>query len=154
MVSCDNAFAYRNTAVSILLPALLTHRCSCQHQGNTAILTLQDGICFAPIDISQPLEAQEPFHAVLHKASDELEMPQRHPEPHSGQQLQGAHSMSVRSLSARPQFSSKIKMLQSYLDQHPEVCVIDPIASAAKVGLQCSLQCRNAGWCNNHARLY
>ena len=70
-----------------------------------------DGVCFMPLDLSQPLDQQPAVQVLLHKASDELEY--------------GANGEIT--------WSQRLKDLQQYLKQKPDVCVVDPFDHTAKV---------------------
>jgi hypothetical protein len=80
-----------------------------------------EGVYFVPLDLSQPLEQQPAVQVVLHKASDELEY-----------DAGGAVA-----------WSQRLKDLQQYLNQKPEVCVVDPFDNTAKVQLGCK-HCDNS----------
>lgn len=69
------------------------------------------GVTLKRLDLTQPLEDQQPFHALLHKASDELEYDE----------------------DGVPRFSARIKGLQAYLATHPDIAVIDPFECTIKV---------------------
>lgn len=73
-------------------------------------------LVFAPLDLGRPLDDQMPFHAILHKASDELEW--------SSTGKQGVRA---------PSFSKRMQGLRAWLACHPHVHVIDPFESTEKV---------------------
>lgn len=70
-----------------------------------------DGMTFKLLDLDQPLAQQEPFHILLHKASDEL----------------------VYDARGVPQFSQRIVGLRDYLAHNPQVCVVEPLEHTCKV---------------------
>ncbi|PNH04613.1 Inositol-tetrakisphosphate 1-kinase 4 [Tetrabaena socialis] len=74
-------------------------------------LVPQDGLVFAPLAASLPLERQLPFHVLLHKASDELEL----------------------GPGGAPAFSARMLALADFCRQHPAVSLVDPLEAAAKV---------------------
>lgn len=83
-------------------------------------------MCFAPLDLSYPLERQLPFHAALHKASDELEY----------------------GPGGQPRFGPRIQALRAFLEGHPAVAAVDPLDATAKVAggggvLACVFVCVN-----------
>ncbi|GIL42891.1 hypothetical protein Vafri_730 [Volvox africanus] len=74
-------------------------------------LVPQDGVVFAPLDLSLPLDQQLPFHAILHKASDELEYGE----------------------DGTPRFGPRVRSLGDFTLRHPEISLVDPLEAAAKV---------------------
>ncbi|KAF5827354.1 inositol 1, 3, 4-trisphosphate 5/6-kinase-domain-containing protein [Dunaliella salina] len=85
----------------------------------SAVPTACPRLVFAPLDLGRPLEEQMPFHAILHKASDELEW--------SGTGEQGEQRVRA------PSFSKRVQGLRAWLARHPHVPVIDPFESTEKV---------------------
>ncbi|GLI69055.1 hypothetical protein VaNZ11_013597, partial [Volvox africanus] len=74
-------------------------------------LVPQDGVVFAPLDLSLPLDQQLPFHAILHKASDELEYGE----------------------DGTPRFGPRVRSLGDFTLRHPEISLVDPLDAASKV---------------------
>ncbi|GIL73084.1 hypothetical protein Vretimale_4701 [Volvox reticuliferus] len=74
-------------------------------------LVPQDGVVFGPLDLSLPLDQQLPFHAILHKASDELEYGE----------------------DGTPQFGPRVRSLADFTLRHPGISLVDPLEAAAKV---------------------
>jgi hypothetical protein len=72
-------------------------------------------VCFAPLDLGQPLGPQGHWDAVLHKASDEL--------------------VATPGAGGAPEWSAAMQGLQRQLEGRPDVAVVDPFEAAAKVGL-------------------
>ncbi|KAL6765936.1 hypothetical protein V8C86DRAFT_2452088 [Haematococcus lacustris] len=69
------------------------------------------GLVFAPLDLEQPPHLMPVCQVLLHKASDELQP--------------GA--------TGAPVFSPRLLRLRAWLEQHPEVVVVDPFDCTAKV---------------------
>ncbi|KAK9822125.1 hypothetical protein WJX74_009476 [Apatococcus lobatus] len=64
-----------------------------------------DGVIFIPLDLNQPLQGQQPFHALLHKATD---------LPESGLGLTWEN-------------------LEKWVDANPEVLLVDPLWAVKQV---------------------
>ncbi len=77
---------------------------------------------FAPLRLESPLASQLPFHALLHKASDELVYD-------SGDGNNG-NGNGCRT----PRFGPAVGAMAAFAAAHPLVAVVDPLEAAAKVG--------------------
>lgn len=66
---------------------------------------------FRRLNYNQSLRSQEPFHVILHKASDEL----------------------MYDKDGLPCFSSNVEVLREYVAQNPDVCCVDPLECTSKV---------------------
>ncbi|KAG2442579.1 hypothetical protein HXX76_002664 [Chlamydomonas incerta] len=116
-------------------------------------LVPQDGVVFAPLDLSQPLEAQLPFHCVLHKASDELEYgpspppaigaePASSTGPHAVETTVAASAAGTDGHSSGaggagllvPRFGPRVQAMAEFVSrQGGRVSLVDPLESTAKV---------------------
>lgn len=72
---------------------------------------------FAPLRLESPLASQLPFHALLHKASDELVY----------------DSADGNSGCRTPRFGPGVGAMAAFAAAHPWVAVVDPLEAAAKV---------------------
>ena len=79
--------------------------------GGLLPIVARDGVCFMPLSLSAPLKDQPPFDVLLHKLSDELQVAR------DGQLV----------------FSDRVHKLQQFLQQHREICVVDPLQYTARV---------------------
>ncbi|GLC44431.1 hypothetical protein PLESTB_000470400 [Pleodorina starrii] len=92
-------------------------------------LVPMDGVVFAPLDLAHPLESQLPFHAVLHKASDELELGPgagAEADPRGGGGGGGGGG-------GVPRFGPRVRALADFAGAHPEISLVDPLEAAGKV---------------------
>ncbi|PNW85347.1 hypothetical protein CHLRE_03g182100v5 [Chlamydomonas reinhardtii] len=120
-------------------------------------LVPQDGVVFAPLDLSQPLESQLPFHCILHKASDELEYGPPSPPaaaaaagesavPTAGRGVGGEGAASASSTGDDggasgggagllvPRFGPRVRAMAEFVSQQGgRVSLLDPLQSTAKV---------------------
>lgn len=120
-------------------------------------MRVQDGVVFAPLDLSQPLESQLPFHCILHKASDELEYGPPSPPaaaaaagesavPTAGRGVGGEGAASASSTGDDggasgggagllvPRFGPRVRAMAEFVSQQGgRVSLLDPLQSTAKV---------------------
>ncbi|KAG2448349.1 hypothetical protein HYH02_006931 [Chlamydomonas schloesseri] len=102
-------------------------------------LVPQDGVVFAPLDLSQALAAQLPFHCILHKASDELEYgpppsppPPPAAAPRAGDAADGPSAAETSLLV--PRFGPRVRAMAEFVSrQGGRVSLVDPLEATAKV---------------------
>lgn len=108
----------------------------------------QDGMCFMPVDLdtltaSTTTQQQQHIDILLHKGSDEL-VPLASEGSSSANPASAAAAGAVdagTTPSATPcpaaavgvSWSPRLRALQSWLAQHPHICVVDPFQHTAKV---------------------
>jgi hypothetical protein len=98
----------------------------------------QQGMCFMPVDLdtlqqhSSAQQQQQEMHVdiLLHKGSDEL-VPLS--ESSTAAAAAGGAEGDVGPAAVGVRWSPRLMALQSWLNQHPRVCVVDPFKNTAKV---------------------